>query len=281
MSNGAEGSRKPRGMAARHPGARGGTPPVNAALLRELAEQRGVDAVYLEKDFVLTEIIHAYATGPHGDQLVLKGGQALRHIYDSPRFSKDVDYVARRRIEFDALMEALHITYPRLQLPAAPAGRTSSGLHIEPVEYRGPLGQWDNVEIEVSFRRDLALEPQPVAYRSPFREPFDVLVMDLHEMVAEKVRAMYQRGNPRDLYDLWFVFTRLASSVDLGTVVQLIPGKFRPPLVRGGWDRSRLFTRMDEERHTWDDALDALAPDHPPFDDARTTVEQALRMLPR
>ncbi|MBI3971546.1 MAG: nucleotidyl transferase AbiEii/AbiGii toxin family protein [Chloroflexi bacterium] len=281
MSGGSEGRRRPRGMAARRPGIRSDTPAVNAALLRDLAEQHGVDAVYLEKDFVLTEIIHAYAAGPYGDALVLKGGQALRHIYGSPRFSKDVDYIARRRIEFADLMDALNIRYPRLQLPVEPAGRTSSGLHIEPVEYRGPLGQLDNVEIEVSFRRDLALEPQRVTYRSLLREPFDVLVMDLNEMVAEKLRAMYQRGNPRDLYDLWFIFTRLAGSVDAGTVARLVPGKFRPPLVRGGWDRSRLFARMDEERHTWDDALDALAPDHPTFGEARATVERATRFLPR
>jgi nucleotidyltransferase AbiEii toxin of type IV toxin-antitoxin system len=34
--------------------------------------------------------------------------------------------------------------------------------------------------------------------------------MDLNEMIAEKVRALYQRGHPRDLYDLWFVLTALA-----------------------------------------------------------------------
>jgi hypothetical protein len=230
---------------------------------------------------VLTEIIHAYAPGPYGAQLVLKGGQALRHIYGGPRFSKDVDYVATRRIEFDALMAALDIRYPRLQLPPEPAGHTSRGLQIEPIRYRGPLGQWDNVEIEVSFRRDLALEPQRMAYHSLFRDPFHVLVMDLNEMVADKIRAMYQRGNPRDLYDLWFIFTQLAGSVDPVTVAHLIPSKFRPPLVRGGWDGGRLFTRMDEERHTWEDALDALAPGHPSFDEARITVERALRFLPR
>ncbi len=120
-----------------------------------------------------------------------------------------------------------------------------------------------------------------MTYRSVFRDPFDVLVMDLNEMVAEKIRAMYQRGNPRDLYDLWFIFTRLADHVDPATVAQLIPSKFQPSLVRGGWNRGRLFTLMDEERHTWDDALDALAPDHSSFAETRATVERALRFLPR
>ena len=155
-------------MAARQIGPGGNRPAINAALLRELATQHAVDPVYLEKDFILTEIIHAYATGPYGDELVLKGGQALRHIHGSPRFSKDVDYVARRRIEFVALMEALDIKYPRLQLPGEPAGRTSSGFHIEPVAYRGPLGQLDHVEYrgELPFRSGVGAAaralPQPV-----------------------------------------------------------------------------------------------------------------------
>ena len=51
---------------------------INRARLIELAEENGVDPIYLEKDFILTEIVHAYATGPHREQLVLKGGQALR-----------------------------------------------------------------------------------------------------------------------------------------------------------------------------------------------------------
>src|SRR5690242_7547857 len=123
MTDQRDGARRTRGMAARR--AASGTPAVNAALLRELAQQYGVDPVYLEKDFVLTEIIYAYATGPYRDQLILKGGQALRHIHGSPRLSKDVDYVATRRIEFTALMDVLDIRYPRLQLPDEPAGRTS------------------------------------------------------------------------------------------------------------------------------------------------------------
>ena len=45
---------------------------------------------------------------------------------------------------------------------------------------------------------------------------------------------MYQRGNPRDLYDLWFISTGLAAGVDTDAVAQRIPGTFRTTLVRGG-----------------------------------------------
>jgi uncharacterized protein len=253
---------------------------VNRALLIELAEEIGVDPVYLEKDFVLTEIVHAYATGPHREQLVLKGGQALRHIYGSRRLSRDADYVARRRIEFDDLRHGLAIRYPRLTLPAQPAGRTVRGITIDPIEYRGPLGNRDNVELEVSFREDLVLEPEWRTYPSPFRESFAVLVMRIDEMVAEKVRALYQRGNPRDLYDLWFAFTAPAIALDRAAIADLVPRKIRPPFVAHGWDRSRLYDRLLANRGDWEPLI-AVAPDRPLFDTAFDVVERGLRFLPR
>lgn len=126
---------------------------ITAAFLQDLAQEVGVAPVFLEKDWVLTEIIHACATGPYRDELVLKGGQALRHIYGSERLSVDVDYVARqRRIEVADLIATLAIRQPRLDLPPAPAGPTRYGLSIRPIRYRSPLGIRDSrVELEVSF----------------------------------------------------------------------------------------------------------------------------------
>lgn len=255
---------------------------MNRARLDELADALDVDPVYLERDFVLTEIIRQLAQGPHGDQLVLKGGQALRHVYGSPRFSKDADYVATRRIEFDDLRGALDVRHPRLTLPQRPEGRTAHSITIAPIRYRSLLGLESTVEVEVSFRGDLALEPRRQTYMSPFAEPFEVLVMDLNEMVTEKVRALYQRGHPRDLYDLWFVLTTLTAlpdQVDETTVAALIPRKFRPPLVRGGWEYGRLYVQIERNAAQWEPLLGGLVPDAPPFDEALATVQRGLRFL--
>lgn len=254
---------------------------VNAAILQEIADELGVDVVYVEKDWLLTEIIRTLASGPQGDNLVLKGGQALRHIHGSLRLSKDADYVARRRFAFEELRAALSIRHPRLTLPEAPVGRTRHGFRVRPIAYRGPLGIQDSVELEVSFREDLVREPLRSPYLSPFHEPFLVLVMDPNEMVAEKIRALYQRGNPRDLFDLHFIFSHPTLRIDPADVVNMLPRKFAPGLVAGGWDRGRLYDRIGEMAPTWHTALAALAPQHPSFNEAQAVVEKALKFLPR
>jgi predicted nucleotidyltransferase component of viral defense system len=49
-------------------------------MLQETAQALGVDPLFVERDWVLTEIIFHPAQHPE-HRLVLKGGQALRHIY--------------------------------------------------------------------------------------------------------------------------------------------------------------------------------------------------------
>jgi len=252
---------------------------VNPATLQEMAEEVGVEPLVLERDWVLTEIIYHLAQQTVGQDLVLKGGQALRHVYGSGRFSKDVDYVARRRVEFAELRDLLTIRYPTLRPPTTPPTSTKFGLKIDPITYTGPLRAPGTVEVEVSFHEDVQLPVRHMEYISPFREPFPVAVMDLHEMVAEKVRAMVQRGNPRDLYDLWFIFSQIDAQIVGETVARLIPLKFAPPLVSRGWKKHALYTNIKTKEAEWDTALRALVVDPPPFDDAMDVVEKALRPI--
>lgn len=113
---------------------------INPATLQEMAEEIGVDPLVLERDWVLTEIVYHLARQPVGQDLVLKGGQALRHVYGSGRFSKDVDDVARRRVDFAELRDLLTIRYPTLKPPVVPPLSTTFGLKIDPISYTAPYG---------------------------------------------------------------------------------------------------------------------------------------------
>jgi predicted nucleotidyltransferase component of viral defense system len=247
---------------------------LSPAILQDVANDLGIAPLILERDWVLTEIIFQLAL-QLGPDLILKGGQALRHVYGSARFSKDADYVAMRRLEFDELRASLHIRYPTLHLPTEPAGRTRFGIKVDRIGYVGPMRIPGTVELEISFREQAQLPPQVLPFLSPFRDPFPVTVLHLHEIVAEKMRALYQRGNPRDLYDLWFILIKLAARIDPATVAGLIPIKFR--LVSGGWRKQQLYDNIEANSGTWDDAFRLLVVDPPAFEETLVAVQRALR----
>lgn len=184
-------------------------------------------------------------------------------------------------MDFADLRDLLSIRYPRLRPPDEPHGATKFGLKIDLIAYTGPLRVPGTVEVEVSFREEIALPAQSLAYISPFREPFPVAVMDLHEMIAEKVRALVQRGNPRDLYDLWFIFSRIGSPISDDIVAELIPRTFIPPLVSRGWRPQELYTNIRRAEAEWTRALAVLIAEPPTFDEALAVVEEALRPIVR
>src|SRR5258706_14666543 len=63
-------------------------------MLKSLARERGVALEILQKDYALSYLLAGIAQTPgFGDQIVLKGGTALKKLYYANyRFSEDLDY---------------------------------------------------------------------------------------------------------------------------------------------------------------------------------------------
>ena len=112
--------------------------PVTPAVLQDIALALDVDPLFVKRDWVLTEIVFHLAQR-HESDLVLKGGQALRHIYGSGRLSKDINYVSSRHIDLDGLRQQLNIRYPRVHVPMQAVGSTKYRLTIRPITYTGRL----------------------------------------------------------------------------------------------------------------------------------------------
>ncbi|MBM4460438.1 MAG: nucleotidyl transferase AbiEii/AbiGii toxin family protein [Chloroflexi bacterium] len=213
------------------------------ARLMQLAGERGLNVYHLEKDYVPTCLLRQIAQQPDlAESLILKGGLALHHIYGNSRLSVDLDFTGRRRVDAERIREVIAMTaglsihIPR-ELPP-----TRFSLHLRPISYRGPLGVPGTVEIEVSYREEVLLPPDTVPFHNLFFDSFPVSVMQLDEIIAEKVRALYQRPKPGDLYDLYFIFTQPALTYHPEVINDLVPVKFK--LVAGGaWISSNMPRR--------------------------------------
>lgn len=255
------------------------------ARLVQLAAKRGVPVDYLERDYVLTIVLRRIAGTPElGDQLALKGGLALRHIYGSHRMSVDMDFTADRRLDLELLCDVIEaVRIFRIRMPQT-IGSTRHSLTLTPVIYVGPRAVESHFDVEISYRESVILPPRVVPFVSPFCELFDVRVMQIEEIVAEKMRALYQRAKPGDLYDLFFILGNSALNCDMEQTSRLLPTKF--VLVAGKWRRARFFKRLEERaaqiEPLWESALaDVVLSELPPFDDVITDVQRRLRRLPR
>lgn len=142
------------------------------------------------------------------DSLLFKGGTALRIIWQSPRFSEDLDFtgvnISIKGIE--ALMEGAlaKIEMEGVKTEIVESKSTSGGylaiFHFETSEYKS------RIQIEVSLRDGKKGFGTAVLIQSDLVVPYTLIHLKEEFLVAEKIQACLTRGKARDFYDLYFIF---------------------------------------------------------------------------
>ncbi len=184
----------------------------------------------VEQDLVLSRLIVELAQDPYlGDELVLRGGTCLHKLYDtgSARYSEDLDYVRRSQGGIADLTRAVTAIGERLGMQV----RTKIGRHPK-IFLKAPFESGSGtmrVKVEVNtFERSPArplVHARHTVSSQWFNGDAEVQTFDLAELVATKIRALFQRSKGRDLFDLWLAITRLG--VTPGDLVACF-GPYRP-----------------------------------------------------
>ena len=171
----------------------------------------------VEHDLVLSRAIcELYAHPIIAEQLVFRGGTALHKLFFDPagRFSEDLDFVQAKAEPIgrttDAIRECLD------HWLGEPSWKQNHGrftltyrfrTEIEPIITR-------KVKIEINTREHFNVHPYIrksfYVKNSWFQGGSQVLTYSVEELLATKLRALYQRKKGRDLYDLWYVVHQLA-----------------------------------------------------------------------
>ena len=198
----------------------------------------------IEQDLLLSRLIIELANDDYlGYELVFRGGTCLHKLHAPKplRYSEDLDYVRNTAGGIRELTRAVTQIGKRLGMEV----RTRIGEHPK-VFLRAPyetgVGQM-RIKIEVNFERSPARPPIRIPYRvesSGFTGGADVLTFALDEVVATKIRALFQRSKGRDLFDLWLALTRLG--VPASSVVEAFSA-YRPE----GYTRHRAELNLREK----------------------------------
>jgi predicted nucleotidyltransferase component of viral defense system len=141
------------------------------------------------------------------DGLLFKGGTALRIIWQSPRFSEDLDFtganISIKSIE--ALMEGAlaKIEMEDIQAEIIESKSTSGGylaiFQFKTNEYGS------RIQIEVSLRDSKKALGTAALIQSDLVMPYTLIHLKEKVLVSEKIRACLTRGKARDFYDLYFI----------------------------------------------------------------------------
>lgn len=196
----------------------------------------------VEQDLVLSRLIVEIANHPLlGDELVFRGGTCFHKVWlDRPwRYSEDLDYVRRTGGGVGPVLDAL-----REVGDAVGFDRATTDVRRHPKirlfsSFRS--GEQLSIKIEMNtYERSPAHSISKVDYRVDndwFTGQAKVATFAVEELVATKIRALYQRRKGRDLFDMWLALEEANLSPEA------IAAAFEPYRPEG-WTRSLALENL-------------------------------------
>ncbi len=188
--------------------------------LQRFAHESGIRSLdIVEKEVVLTYFLQLLSERGFLSDMAFKGGTCIRKTWlgSNGRFSTDVDFTAMRQGKSaeDSVLALAEITAEpfhgiQFEIDMGNKGwyEADDGVSwgVLP-NYQHALGR-GVLKLQVSNRETPTLPPDfrrqlEISYFRllPFK-PADLLCLRIEEILAEKIRATYQRNKPRDIWDL-------------------------------------------------------------------------------
>lgn len=178
------------------------------------ANSSQVDKYTIIREYLQLVFLRYFYEVKGGPKCFFKGGTAIRFLFNSFRFSEDLDFTClgeSEKIKDNLEKEIL----PKIESESGfkvlikdekSFGKIGAGfrLSFQPNELISqPLG----IRLDFSFR-EKPLEPE-VSAISVFDYPITPFPLINHlskkEILSEKIRGILTRKAPRDLFDLWFL----------------------------------------------------------------------------
>lgn len=219
------------------------------------------DKLVAERDVVLTYALRELVDDGVMDHLAFKGGTCLRKLVFGPagRFSEDLDFTLDSSSPEDDVLVRLVEVFNQEHHGIAfemdeyykTDGDTSFGGDVH---YQHAWNDAGGFRLQVSLRErptlDVVARPmQPQAYFAHLEfDRFEVPSLATIELMAEKVRASYQRSKVRDLYDLY----RFCSAPFAGELLRRL-AVLKLWQVQDPFDPDRFFDRLRGGLYDWED----------------------------
>jgi predicted nucleotidyltransferase component of viral defense system len=240
----------------------------------------------VEKDYVLGWVLWGIGTDPELSlRWVFKGGTSLKKCYvETYRFSEDLDFTVLPGGAGDdaAVTEALGRVLARVQeesgiqfdvrplaVRSRPGGESLEGR----VFFRGPRQAPGpaSIKIDLSIAEVVARPPVLRVIAHPYPDelpsPATVRTYAFEEVFAEKLRAMGERGRPRDLFDIvnlyWRPDTRPHAELINATLVEKCRTKGVPVPTLSAVTDARSRAELVSE---WENMLGHQLPALPPLE---------------
>lgn len=200
---------------------------ISREAITEAATREHTGDFTIAREYVQHMFLHYLYKKAGTERLLFKGGTALRIVYQSPRFSEDLDFSSYhlRAAEVEGLFLDTLSDLERSGLPItlhAKSHETSGGYYGEATFtiYEHAVG----LEINVNAKAGNVIAGEYKLIHSDFAPNYSLQMLPQAMLVQEKIQALLTRRKPRDFYDVYFMLrTHLISPDQRALLKEVLP----------------------------------------------------------
>jgi predicted nucleotidyltransferase component of viral defense system len=255
---------------------------ISAREIRSRARELGVPETTIERDYAQNWLLGHLASM----NMALKGGTGIRKVYiENYRFSDDLDFTLLEKMDSVTLNDSIE--------NAVIGAKETSGINfieeisieeningfVVNVYFRILRSTGNPIKIKLDLTAPeretvlLPLEKRKIIHQYSDDFHARIRAYSLEEIVAEKIRALFERTRPRDLYDVW----HLHNEINNGKVLNILYKKCMVKDVK--IDVQSLEDRRVDFADAWTNSLRHQIKALPNFDDVFCEVEQRIAGL--
>lgn len=204
--------------------------------IARIASAKNLTSFQIEKDYVLGWILAGIA---HDSALskswIFKGGTCVHKCYfDNYRYSEDLDFTVTEKISVQAIQNSIQtvclwvskatgieIDLDRTLFEVIENASEQSIIQGR-IFYRGPVSptskqQWPRIKFDLTSDEVIVDSPEKRKIIHPYSDNANLTNLEITtytpaELLAEKIRALFERTRPRDLYDVVELFNATAKT---------------------------------------------------------------------
>lgn len=255
--------------------------------LQRLAHRLKMNELVLEKDYILTWILLGIANSDMYPLLAFKGGTALKKTYfPDYRYSEDIDFTVTKEMSEESLLSGLQQVLDTLskdtgfQFAVSPEKieRHHNSLTAY-VSFVGPLQAKlgsRSIKVDFTLSEKLIFPVEPHAIQCDYSDaaPRKIFTYSLEEIMVEKLCAIIGRTEPRDVYDIDFLF-------DQNLDFLAIPNALIEKAGFKGIDPNQLMQSLEKKKpileRMWKSRLGHQVKDLPHLDEVLRSLHRNLK----
>ncbi|MBM4401672.1 MAG: nucleotidyl transferase AbiEii/AbiGii toxin family protein [Candidatus Cloacimonetes bacterium] len=181
--------------------------------IAELASLYNIDSFTIFREYLQLSFLNYLCQEAEASKIYFKGGTAIHLLFNSPRFSQDLDFsteYAQGRINelVKKIEKNLVKELPEFKILPLHQGKESVRFKVKfiQLDFKYPF----LIQLDFTKKDKPMKKPASSSLVTKFPITFFPIIIHLQEeeILAEKIRALLMRAKGRDIFDLWFLLEK-------------------------------------------------------------------------